>query len=130
MSERFVVRGDATVFDTETGLLWQRGASRDRVVWEDGFKVVEEMNGKLFGGFGDWRMPTQEELLGLMTPEENQATGLHLPPVFSAERCFWSSTEDHHDHHRAVFVDFFYGEAYFYEKNYVQHFIRAVRKPQ
>jgi hypothetical protein len=50
MSERFVVQGESVIVDRETGLMWQRVPSQDRMVWKEGFGYVETLNKESFGG--------------------------------------------------------------------------------
>ncbi len=128
MSDRFVVRGELAVEDLETKLMWQRGASADRMVWQDGFAYIDRLNEAHYGGYSDWRYPAQEELATLIVREEDRRSGLYLDPVFGNQRCCWTATE--RDHHRACYVDFYYGDLYVIEGNYANHFVRAVRTGQ
>jgi serine/threonine-protein kinase len=125
MGERFIPQGDLIVLDRETGLMWQRGASKDRMVWKDGFSYVDVLNKNNFAGHRDWRYPSKEEMASLILPDEDRHTGNYTTPLFGPQRCFWTSTEA--GHHRAVYVDFYYGDVYVVEENYANHFIRAVR---
>ena len=125
MEDRFALQGESLVVDRQTGLVWQRGASGDRMVWKDGFRYVEDLNGKQFAGFGDWRYPTKDELATLILPEEDRKTGLFVHPYFGTQRNCWTSTET--GRHRACYVDFYYGDVYVIEEAYANHFIRAVR---
>ena len=125
MSDRFIVQGEGTVADQQTGLMWQRGASADRMVWQEGFTYIGQLNQGLYGGYGDWRYPTKEELASLISPVEDRRRGLYLSPLFGNQRCCWTATEM--DHHRACYVDFYYGDLYVIEGNYANHFVRAVR---
>ena len=45
--------------DTLTGLLWTRGDSTQRS-WESTISYCENLN---YGGYSDWRLPTQKELM-------------------------------------------------------------------
>jgi len=128
VNNRFAVRGELIVEDQETRLMWQRAASADRMVWKDGFVYVDRLNQNHYGGYGDWRYPTQDELATLISREEDRRSGLYLDPLFENQRCCWTSTE--RDHHRACYVDFYYGDLYVIEGNYANHFVRAVRTPQ
>lgn len=125
MSDRFVGQGEM-VLDRQTGLAWQREASVDRMVWKDGFAYVDHLNEVKFAGFDDWRYPTRDEIATLILPEENRESGLYIDPLFGKQRNCWSATESGH-HHRALYVDFYYGDVYVIEENYANHFIRAVR---
>ena len=126
MNDRFVLKGEFIVLDRETGLMWQRGASRDRMVWDGGFAYIEELNQSEFAGYDDWYYPNKEELATLILPEEDRNTGLYVCPSFGSQRNCWSSTEA--EHHRACYADFYYGDIYLIEQKYANHFVRAARK--
>lgn len=125
MSERFVPQGELVVVDRETGLMWQRGVSSDRMVWHDGFAYIEKLNRENFAGYRDWRFPTKEEMASLLLPEEDRHTGTYTSPLFGSQRCFWTATQA--GHHKACYVDFYYGGVYVFDENYANHFMRAVR---
>jgi serine/threonine-protein kinase len=126
-NNRFVCRGDYTIVDRKTGLEWQRLPSQDPMVWKEGFNFIENLNKNRFGGYSDWRYPSKEELSTLILPEEDRTSGLFINKVFGAQRNFWSSTELDHDHHRAAYADFYYGDMYTLEENYANYYVRAVR---
>ncbi|NLI81662.1 MAG: DUF1566 domain-containing protein [Deltaproteobacteria bacterium] len=128
MEERFELKGTQVVLDRQTGLVWQRGASRDRMVWKDGFAYVDEMNRIRYGGYNDWRYPSKDELCSLIQSEEDRTTGLFIDSLFERQRNCWTSSPA--GHHRAVYVDFYYGDAYIIEENYANHFVRAVRSEE
>jgi hypothetical protein len=128
VSDRFVVEGELAIADQQTGLVWQRGASADPMVWKDGFAYIDQLNLSLYGGYGDWRYPTGEELATLISREEDRRRGLYLHPLFGSQRCCWTATEM--DHHRACYADFYYGDLYVIEGNYANHYVRAVRSQQ
>jgi hypothetical protein len=72
----YVPSGDGlTVYDTNTGLTWQRSPdtngdgtldSRDKLTLAQARKLVEKLNATRFGGFSDWRLPTIKELYSLI----------------------------------------------------------------
>ncbi len=73
--ETKAVQNVLVVVDHATGLMWQRGGSGDIV--QGGMKGADEyvigLNTKKFAGFDDWRLPTLEEAMSLMTsPEKGQ----------------------------------------------------------
>jgi hypothetical protein len=125
MSDRFILKGDLVVLDQETSLEWQRSASEDRMVWKEGFDYIDQLNKSKFAGHDDWRYPSKDELASLILPEEDRQTGLYVNPVFGDQRNCWTSTEA--GHHRALYVDFYYGDVYKVEEMYANYFIRAVR---
>jgi hypothetical protein len=126
MSERFIQSGE-TVSDRKTGLMWQREASADRVVWKDGFAYIEKLNADKFAGFSDWRYPARDELATLILPEEDRHSGLYIDSTFGDQRNCWASTQAEGHGHEACYADFYYGDMYLVEENYANHFIRAVR---
>ena len=125
MEERFIPDGKLVVSDSQTGLVWQKGASTQRMVWKDGLAYIEKLNAEKFAGHGDWRYPTKEELASLIEPEENRLTGLYIDPVFDKQRNCWSSTTG--ADHQACYADFYYGDLYLTQGNYANYFVRAVR---
>lgn len=125
MSERFVLQGNLTVLDGETGLMWQRASSEDRMVWKDGLAYVDKLNESEFAGYSDWRYPSKDELQTLILSEEDRRSGLYVDSLFGNQRNCWTATSA--EHHRACYVDFYYGDVYLIEENYANHFVRAVR---
>ncbi len=113
------------VTDEKTGLMWQKDASEDRMVWKDGFSYIEKLNTENFAGYNDWRYPTKEELATLILSEEDRRSGLYIDSSFGKQRNCWSSTQG--DHHQACYADFYYGDIYLVEENYANLFVRAVR---
>jgi len=85
---RYLVGAD-TVRDTKTGLTWQRKVRADRYNWNDA-KAYCAALGLVGGG---WRLPTKEELEGLVDKSAGIRTIEHeaFPdtPDYSG---FWSST--------------------------------------
>lgn len=75
-----------TVTEMATGLMWQRGGS-DITSIRTGRNLVAGYNRSVFAGYDDWRLPTIDEALSLLTPEKNR-DGLHVHPSFSPEQPF------------------------------------------
>ena len=76
--ERFIAYANDTVMDTKTKLMW---ASKDNgydIDWEHARSYCTNFRG---GGYGDWRMPTQDELAGLRDFRKPRwlATRFYLP---------------------------------------------------
>ncbi|MGD8370303.1 MAG: DUF1566 domain-containing protein [Syntrophobacterales bacterium] len=124
MASRFIDNGDGTVSDSETGLVWQKGAAPERMTWPEAQSYIQQLNQADFAGYSDWRLPNNEELSSLMLPRENSRR-LFLDPIFGYQRCFWSATT--REHHEVCYVDFYYGSIYRFPENYVNHSVRAVR---
>jgi TIR domain/Protein of unknown function (DUF1566) len=106
--ETKAVQNVLVVVDGGMGLMWQRGGSGSPV--QGGMNAAEEyvqgLNTKKYAGFADWRLPTLEEAMSLMTPPEKgqlaevtegddhtvKATN-HIDPSFenSAAPFLWTS---------------------------------------
>ena len=79
-----VLEGVPVVADDATGLMWQQAGS-GRIVQggrSGAADFVRGLNGVRHAGHADWRLPTLEEALSLMTPD--RVADFHLPPAFSA----------------------------------------------
>lgn len=73
-----------TVTDMATGLMWQRFGS-DLFSLRKLKRWVQGLNQAKFAGFDDWRIPTIEEALSLLDPQENNK-GFHLHQCFGARQ--------------------------------------------
>jgi hypothetical protein len=69
---RFVAYNDGTVLDTKTNLMWAAQASGADVTTHGANTYVGNYQG---GGYTDWRMPTQNEMLGLYDPDKSTSRG-------------------------------------------------------
>ncbi|MDR3556789.1 MAG: DUF1566 domain-containing protein [Syntrophobacteraceae bacterium] len=127
MEQRFILEKESVVLDSQTGLMWQRGASTARAVWKDGLEYIEKLNADSFAGYNNWRYPTEDELASLILPEEDRRSGLYIDPVFENQRNCWSSSRHEGHRHEACYADFYYGDMYLVEENYANLFVRAVR---
>lgn len=76
----FVDNNDGTITDKATGLMWQKNGSTGSLNYGSAKGYVRELNGRLFAGHSDWRMPTVEELASLI--KKDRTKGVHLSPVF------------------------------------------------
>ena len=56
---RFVDNGDGTVTDNSTGLMWARTDNMGHINWHDAKLYCENI---ILSRYGNWRMPTIEEL--------------------------------------------------------------------
>ncbi|MHB8137954.1 MAG: Lcl domain-containing protein [Smithellaceae bacterium] len=59
---RFIAYDNDTVLDTRTNLMWAAKDNGEAVDWQGAKSYCEKYRG---GGYGDWRMPTLNELAGL-----------------------------------------------------------------
>ena len=63
---RFVINRNGTITDRLTGLMWQRQPLNKPVNWFEAFKRIKRLNKKKLGGYSDWRMPNQDEIVSLI----------------------------------------------------------------
>jgi formylglycine-generating enzyme required for sulfatase activity len=62
---QFTDRGDGTVRDNWTGLIWQQAPSAGTVTWEEALAFAAALS---LGGRTDWRVPNVKELQSLTDP--------------------------------------------------------------
>ncbi|PID77253.1 MAG: hypothetical protein CSB24_02455 [Deltaproteobacteria bacterium] len=75
-----------TVTDLKTGLMWQcKGL--DICSIRSMKREIQALNQKGFAGFNDWRLPSMEEAMSLMEPEQNNKK-MYLHPCFTKEQAF------------------------------------------
>lgn len=116
----------------ETNLMWQNDDYKEE---ESNFYNSNTEGGKVFhfegaqtycknlhiGGFHDWRLPKNEELVALFSKKESLK---NLPS--DAYEGFWSSTETPEDSSSAQFVDYYNGNTCISKKSY-SLYVRCVR---
>ncbi len=121
-----VVEGVAVVIDEATGLMWEQTGSQRLVTggWEGAAAHVRALNGRRHGGFANWRLPTLEEAMSLLSREK--AGDFHIDPVFNARGAPFIWTADASSADAAWVVYFFDGHAVD-EGRGSNAFVRAVR---
>lgn len=88
--KRFVEKGKDVVFDSKTRVYWLKKDSwQDKAKffnWHEAVEYSDRKNIRKIGGFSDWRLPTEDEVLSLYDEAcENPGKGgvpLHIDPVF------------------------------------------------
>jgi hypothetical protein len=96
---RFTDRGDGTVTDNLTGLMWTKDAQQIRggMSWTD---ALDACNNLSFAGYNDWRMPNIKELQSLIDygqyfpalPSNHPFLNVDLILSDDNEGLVWSST--------------------------------------
>jgi len=69
---RFIAYDDGTVLDMKTNLMWADEANASIVTMHGANTFVGNYQA---GGYTDWRMPTQDEMLGLYDPDKSISPG-------------------------------------------------------
>ncbi|MBN1155834.1 TIR domain-containing protein [candidate division KSB1 bacterium] len=87
-----VSKDKLTVLDASSGLLWQRSGSDEYMKLDKAEKYIDTLNSENFAGYHDWRLPTLEEAMSLMEPEEKNGN-LCIDPVFDKTQ-IWIWTSD------------------------------------
>jgi serine/threonine-protein kinase len=78
------------VADSRTGRLWQQAGTAFPVTWQQAHGYVESLNRCRFAGIDQWRLPTIEELLTLLT-DDPQQEDFCIEPVFDrTQKWLWS----------------------------------------
>jgi hypothetical protein len=116
--EMKIIQDALLVIDHATGLAWQKGGSgRDLIRGSAAAGYSGELNRQKFAGFTDWRLPTLEEAMSLMTTEKDgtprelmygneKVKGvMHLDPVFDIEEApmMWTSDSQSPDNRWVVY---------------------------
>ncbi len=114
---RFKDNQDGTLTDTQTTLMWFRedGWQRDSkwFSWDEAKDLYILMNGIKFGGFQDWKLPNEDEILTLYNPEEinkdKYGNDIYLETVFppGGQATIWLQGEQGHE---GTIFDFKNGE--------------------
>jgi len=116
-----VDRGDGTIFDTRTNLLWQQSSSTKQYTWKDAHTYCEKLD---LAGYRDWRLPTIEELKTLIEKEHQPS----ICPVFKCKSDWYWSSSSYVVYPGGAWFVYFHGGGGDYNgvKGY-RLFVRAVR---
>ncbi len=118
------INGDSMVIDFTTSLTWQQSGSGYPMNYKSAQVYIDSLNSVGFSSYDDWRLPTLEEAMSLMEPQQKNAD-LYIDAVF-AKKQRWIWTADKSTAWRAWTVFFFYGvRSYNLVSEYF--FVRAVR---
>jgi serine/threonine-protein kinase len=86
----FTIHSNATITDRTTGLVWQRFGSEFPMTWHQARQYVEQLNETHFAECRDWRLPTIDELMTLLT-EVPQGEDYCIEPIFDqTQKWLWS----------------------------------------
>ena len=101
------------VYDNNTGLMWQQTMPNETYTWEEALSYCNDLT---YAGYGDWRLPTPQELLTIVDSSRTHpaidTTYFPVDFVTTTSSLFWSSStrvSNVSDTNDAVTVDFYYG---------------------
>jgi len=90
VKNKFKFRSDGMVQDLLTGLIWQSAGTDFPVNWDNAGSYIKTLNSQKVAGHNNWRLPTIDELLTLVsrTPHGEE---LCIEPVFDQkQKWLWS----------------------------------------
>jgi hypothetical protein len=100
---RYIDQGNGTIADQKSGLLWQRADSyhelKQGMNWYQALEYIDLKNTEKFAGFGDWRLPTLEELKSLydasrpIKSKDGERIGLAESFKNGGSYYLWTNTE-------------------------------------
>ena len=134
--ERFIDRGDGSVQDKHTGLIWMRCSLGQ--VWDGATcsgtaavytwqQALQEAAGYTFAGSSTWRLPNVNELKSIVEKAcYDPAINLTAFPA-TPSAPFWTASPLAPGYDYAWIVSFNYGNAYGGHKNSSSYFVRLVR---
>jgi hypothetical protein len=125
VQERWYDKGDGTIRDNSTGLVWQKkddGQQRD-------FNEAEGYCEKLsLAGLWDWRLPTVAELRSIVINGRRPSVDERFFPETKVER-YWTRDEWPDDPNIAYILDFAQDGVDITYFKYYKYYVRAVRIP-
>lgn len=114
------------IVDKATNLMWLQAGSVERLTWMEAKDYVAQLNSMQLAGYGDWRLPTIEELASLLEFRKSPVQALYLDPLFDQTQTICWSADILDSAANVWFVYFAHG--------YVSHtdadsrlYVRAVR---
>ncbi|MCX5896270.1 MAG: DUF1566 domain-containing protein, partial [Proteobacteria bacterium] len=138
-NNNFIDKGNGTITDTGTGLMWQKATAPGTYTWEQALTYCENLNLPA-GGYSDWRLPNRNEMQSIVDYSRyNPAIDTtYFPGTVASD--YWSSTTYASITSYAWYVSFGYGYVSnglvnydyvrFYGKGYDLVYVRAVRGGQ
>jgi len=121
----FINNNDGTIFDKNTGLMWQQESIHDKT-WGEALQYCEGLN---FAQYTDWRLPNKEELRSIVDYNEYNPSinTSQFPDTISG--FYWSSSTRVYEKFKGWGIMFDYGFDYHFKKT-GRYNVRAVRGGQ
>ena len=84
-------QGDGTVLDKAHGLRWEQSGSEYPLTWPEAGDYVRDLNRQRFADRTDWRLPTVDELLSLITARPQVHSYCLALPLDPEKKRLWSA---------------------------------------
>ena len=137
----YTFNGDGTTTDNVTGLMWQSTDDNNTYNWYEASGINEttynpggvvDICGDLsLAGHNDWRLPTENELQGIMNYENNNPAIVQTYFPSTMNNGYWSSTTHALYENEAWIVDYGFPLADYSSISYVDktfsYFVRCIR---
>lgn len=107
--DRFQIQENGTVIDSQTELMWASHDNGADVNWDEAVAFCQAFNQ---GGYNDWRLPNQRELMSLFDGTSSEKYKIFSPFTLTS-CCPWTS-DTRRTEARSVF--FLMGERAWYSK--------------
>lgn len=94
----FVDKGDGTITDNATGLMWSKDDSGGGMDWEDALAWIQQKNEENYLGHNDWRLPNAKELQSIVdyTRSPGTTNSAAIDPVFEVTSIIDERGEDNY----------------------------------
>lgn len=103
IQNQFMSLNRKTLYDKITGITWQTSGSGYARTWPEAHLYIQRLNVEAYGGIQNWRLPTVDELITILTPSPQGST-LCIESVFdTTQKWIWSS--DRRSYVSAYYVD-------------------------
>jgi hypothetical protein len=121
-SGNFIEKGNGTITDDRTGLVWQRATPAKMYTWEEALTYCNKL---ILAGYNDWRLPDVNELQSIADYDRHDPS---IDSIFSGTvpSNYWTSTTNPNNPSSAWNVSFSNGMVYSENKSDFQQ-VRAVR---
>lgn len=106
-----ILEFDKVIFDTVSGLILQQGGSAYYMEYAETREYIKKLNKKKYAGYNDWRLPTLEEAMSLMEPENNKDE-LYISSIFDKKQPYIWTSDLLKGNTWAWVVNFNYGACY------------------
>ena len=133
-SVRFKDKGDGTLLDNESGLVWSREDSwpvaQGWLDFQESLQFADEMNKIDYLGYHDWRIPEKEEIEKIFVPQitilGRSQQEIHLDPLFATGggNGSWCLP---FDQQAAFYFSYGTGMLQHYDQDFSQGYVRLVR---